>query len=411
MKNIFKALIISAIVLIGTLNINAQNYDYRYYTTEDNTDTTYTQPSLYFGAVTGANFNFYRGSTQDINSDLTSYPAFHNGNGAGLYLAGLLEYHQPASILGLMLQVGYDGRSGTFDQVFNTCDVNSSDLEAKLSYLTIEPSLRVRPFDNNFYLYAGPRFALNLNKSFTYNVSDDGVYPDDPELTGDFSNVNRTVLSAQIGVGYDAYISSNHNERQYVISPFLAYHPYFGQNPRSIETWNVNTLRVGIAIKFGKGREIEKLPVVIPIDIPEPPVVIVPIIVVPEEPVVVPSIVPEDNKYALFFRFDESNLDNQTIEDLDKIIEYLKGESDLSIVLKSYADTRGTEDYNILLSERRAKAVIGYMIDNGIDASRINSTSLGETDQFDKDNILEDKQADYALNRRSNVIIVDIVTR
>jgi hypothetical protein len=40
-----------------------------------------------------------------------------------------------------------------------------------------------------------------------------------------------------------------------VLSPFVSFQPYFGQSPRSQETWTVTTVRVGAAIKLGRGHE------------------------------------------------------------------------------------------------------------------------------------------------------------
>lgn len=62
----------------------------------------------------------------------------------------------------------------------------------------------------------------------------------------------------QIGAGYDIPISSQKKQTQWVLSPFVSFHPYFGQDPRSIETWNVTTLRIGATIKFGSGRKVTK---------------------------------------------------------------------------------------------------------------------------------------------------------
>jgi len=55
---------------------------------------------------------------------------------------------------------------------------------------------------------------------------------------------------------------------QFVISPFVAFQPYFGQSPRSVETWNVTTVRAGMAFKIGSGHRIPTPP------IPTPPVVL-----------------------------------------------------------------------------------------------------------------------------------------
>ncbi len=220
-------------------------------------EATYTRPSWWFGAAAGANFNFYRGSTQKLNEDLTVPTAFHNGNGVGLYLAPLVEYHKPESMLGVMFQAGYDGRSGKFKEIKTPCNC-PADLSTKMSYITIEPSLRFAPFKSDFYLYAGPRLAFNVAKSFVYQLKTNPDYPDqatNPAVEGDLSDVNNMLVSMQIGAGYDIQLSSKNKHTQFVLSPFVSFQPYFGQSPRSIETWNVTTLRVGAAIKFGRGHK------------------------------------------------------------------------------------------------------------------------------------------------------------
>ena len=216
---------------------------------------TYTQPSWWFGAAAGANVNFYSGSTQKLNSDLTVPKSFQKGLGIGLFLAPLIEFHRPGSMWGGMLQIGHDGRSAKYKQITNPCNC-PADLSTKLSYITIEPSLRFAPFKSHFYLFGGPRLAFNMSKSFTYAVGKNPNYPnqaENPDQKGDLSDVSSMILSMQIGAGYDIPISSSSKQNQFIISPFISFHPYFGQAPRTIETWNVNTLRIGVAFKFGHG--------------------------------------------------------------------------------------------------------------------------------------------------------------
>lgn len=241
---LIKGLIVSTLIFTNFSTLQAQ-------------EPAYTRPSWWFGAAAGANFNFYRGSTQKLNEDLTVPAAFHSGNGVGLYLAPLVEYHKPESMWGAMFQAGYDGRSGKFKEIKTPCNC-PADLSTKMSYVTIEPSLRFAPFKSDFYLYAGPRLAFNVAKSFVYQQKANPDYPnqvDNPEVKGDLSDVNSTLVSMQIGAGYDIQLSSQNKRTQYVISPFVSFQPYFGQSPRSIESWNVTTLRVGAAFKFGRGHK------------------------------------------------------------------------------------------------------------------------------------------------------------
>jgi outer membrane protein OmpA-like peptidoglycan-associated protein/opacity protein-like surface antigen len=220
----------------------------------------YTKPSWFFGVAGGANFNFYRGSTQQMNASFTSPKTFHDGFGAGLFIAPLLEYRPADSRWGVMLQAGYDSRKGEFDQVVTACDC-PADLSTKLSYITVEPSLRFAPFKSNFYLYGGPRLAFNMDKSFTYQLGINPAFPNQalsPAVKGDFDKIEKTLISMQIGAGYDIPLSSDSNKTQFVLSPFVSFQPYFGQNPRSTETWNNTTVRAGVALKFGQGQNIQE---------------------------------------------------------------------------------------------------------------------------------------------------------
>ena len=220
----------------------------------------YAKPSWFFGVAGGANFNFYRGSTQQLNASFTSPKTFHDGFGAGLFIAPLLEYRPADSRWGVMLQAGYDDRSGKFDQVITACDC-PADLKANVSYITIEPSLRFAPFKSDFYLYGGPRLAFNMDKSFTYQLGINPAFPDqepNAAVKGNFDNIEKTIISMQIGAGYDIPLSSDSNKTQFVLSPFVSFQPYFGQNPRSTETWNNTTVRAGVALKFGQGQNIQQ---------------------------------------------------------------------------------------------------------------------------------------------------------
>ncbi|NEW80237.1 MAG: OmpA family protein, partial [Gelidibacter sp.] len=130
------------------------------------------------------------------------------------------------------------------------------------------PSLRFAPSKGNFYLYGGPRFAFNQNKEFTYQQ---GINPDYPnqvapaDVISDFSDVEKTIISMQVGMGYDMQLSKSTSKTQLVLSPFVAFHPYFGQNPRSIETWNLTTVRAGAVLKIGSGHRITPEEVIVKI--------------------------------------------------------------------------------------------------------------------------------------------------
>ncbi|OYU94805.1 MAG: flagellar motor protein MotB [Bacteroidetes bacterium B1(2017)] len=235
------------VILLLVLNATAQ-------------DKEYTKPSWYIGLAAGANLNFYNGTTQELNTSFMVPTAFKAGKGVGLYLAPLVEFHKPNTRWGVIMQAGYDNRKGKFDRVTSPCNC-PADLSTNLTYVSFEPSLRFAPFKSDFYMYAGPRVGLIFDQSFVFHQ---GVNPDvpdqiaNPDVTGDFSKINPLIVSMQIVMGYDLPVSLQTKKTQFFISPFISYHPYFGQDPRSIESWNINTLRIGAAIKFGPGKKVEK---------------------------------------------------------------------------------------------------------------------------------------------------------
>jgi hypothetical protein len=158
-------------------------------------EAQYATPSWWFGAAVGGNLNFYRGSTRMLNESFTPPTSFHNGFGGGLYLAANIEYYKPKTSFGFQLQSGYDSRSAWFNDAVTPCNC-PAELNSKLTYITIEPSIRFAPFKSDFYLFAGPRFAFNQSKSFTYSQKINPNFPQqvqNPDVTGDFSAIKNTL--------------------------------------------------------------------------------------------------------------------------------------------------------------------------------------------------------------------------
>ncbi len=224
------------------------------------------QPKFWFGMSGAANFNFFTGTTQTLNSTVKAPTAFHKGVGVAPYASILMEY-RPNPVLGFMLNLGYDDRGGKFDDVNAPCNCPAK-LKTNLGYAVIEPSLRIAPFSNSFYFFVGGGLGYNVRNRFIYEQTQK---PGDNRFntsTGSFSNINKTTLSAHAGLGFDIHLSAVESRTQVNLSPFISYHPYFGRAPRSVESWSISTLRVGLALKFGKG------PAIIPViaNVVKPPV-------------------------------------------------------------------------------------------------------------------------------------------
>jgi outer membrane protein OmpA-like peptidoglycan-associated protein len=202
------------------------------------------QPTWWFGLSGAANINFYDGTTQRLTNSLIAPTAFHKGNGVRPYGSLLVEY-RPTGVIGAMLNIAYDGRGGKFKDVVAPCNCPAT-LKTSTSYIAIEPSIRLSVPSTGLYFFAGPRVAFNVDKDFAYTQLKQ------PNSNGQLSAMKKTVFSGQVGVGYDIITSSAASTTKVSISPFVSFHPYFGQEPRSIESWSITTVRAGIALKFGK---------------------------------------------------------------------------------------------------------------------------------------------------------------
>lgn len=81
----------------------------------------------------------------------------------------------------------------------------------------------------------------------------------------------------------------------------------------------------------------------------------------------------------VFFDFDKAVLKPESFPELNRIINLMKERDALQIEIAGHTDSTGDEAYNLSLSERRAKAVIDYLSDNGIAKDRLNAVFFGET--------------------------------
>lgn len=104
----------------------------------------------------------------------------------------------------------------------------------------------------------------------------------------------------------------------------------------------------------------------------------------------------------IYFELDRYVLTSESKEQLDVIVDVLKKNPNATITVKSYADCRGNDKYNVSLSWKRSKAVKEYLIEKGIKSNRILTESLGATN-FINNCTTPDActEEEHALNRRS----------
>ncbi|MEC4048123.1 OmpA family protein [Flavobacterium sp. SUN046] len=107
----------------------------------------------------------------------------------------------------------------------------------------------------------------------------------------------------------------------------------------------------------------------------------------------------------IYFEYNKSNITQAGAFELDKLVQVMNNNKDLVIFAKSHTDSRGTDAYNMALSDRRAKSTVQYLISKGIDAARISGKGFGESELKVAcgDKCTEEE---HAQNRRSEFLIV-----
>jgi len=111
----------------------------------------------------------------------------------------------------------------------------------------------------------------------------------------------------------------------------------------------------------------------------------------------------------IYFDFDKSDIRRDASIELIKVIEVLKQNPKMKIDVRSHTDSRGDDNYNLKLSERRAKSTVAWIISQGIDQSRVTGKGYGETQlQNNCSNGVPCTTQEHQLNRRSEFIILSL---
>lgn len=108
--------------------------------------------------------------------------------------------------------------------------------------------------------------------------------------------------------------------------------------------------------------------------------------------------------HNVFFGFNQSTLTSEAKRELDKVIRLLKNNPHYEILVSGHTDSKGSAEYNIGLSKRRARNSKSYLINKGIKAKRIKAQVFGESVP-EADNI-DEKGRDYPKGRKFNRRVV-----
>lgn len=116
-----------------------------------------------------------------------------------------------------------------------------------------------------------------------------------------------------------------------------------------------------------------------------------------------------NSKGSIYFEVNKSVLNTNNKAVLASIAEFMNANSELKFELHAHADSRGTEAYNQMLTEQRAKSVNDYLGSLGIDQSRLTTFGHGESQLLNKcKDHVRCSEADHAVNRRCEVKIIGL---
>ncbi len=225
-------------------------------------------------------------------------------------------------------------------------------------------------------LTAGPRLSLPLgDRVELYGLGQGGFY------SGVSGRLDDTEFGFAAGAGMDVYLTRN-----VALSAFGRWHysflqpepsrlgpPYTGgatQNPEDQGPEDIQWVTAGIGIKYDFRHE--------PPPPPPPPVVVVEA-PPPPEPKLPPPTKRKIVLRSVHFDFDKATIRSDAKPILDQAARTLREEGAVSVVIEGHTDSVGPEKYNMELGRRRAAAVREALSSRGIDRSRIEIVSYGES--------------------------------
>jgi peptidoglycan-associated lipoprotein len=103
----------------------------------------------------------------------------------------------------------------------------------------------------------------------------------------------------------------------------------------------------------------------------------------------------------IHFDFDRYDIRQADAKALDANAAWLKSNGGMLLLIEGHCDERGTNEYNLALGERRAKAAMNYLVGQGVQARRITLISYGK----EKPACASHDEGCWAMNRRAQFLV------
>jgi peptidoglycan-associated lipoprotein len=112
----------------------------------------------------------------------------------------------------------------------------------------------------------------------------------------------------------------------------------------------------------------------------------------------------------IYYDLDKWNIRPDAALELDKLVQVLKDNPKIYIELSSHTDSRAGDQYNLILSDKRARAAVDYLASKGIDPKRMKWKGYGETKILNKCvNGVACTEEEYQVNRRTEFKVIKIL--
>ncbi len=98
-------------------------------------------------------------------------------------------------------------------------------------------------------------------------------------------------------------------------------------------------------------------------------------------------------------------MSEQSFPELDKVVKLFKENPGVAFEIAGHTDSDGPDDYNLILSQGRAQAVVNYLVGHGVTGSQLMAQGYGETKPIDT----SQTKAGKAKNRRVEFKVLTVV--
>lgn len=105
----------------------------------------------------------------------------------------------------------------------------------------------------------------------------------------------------------------------------------------------------------------------------------------------------------VYYNFDSSDIKSDQVSRIEVNAEFSKNNAELAIRIEGNCDPRGTNEYNMALGERRALSAKKYLVNLGVDESKLTTVSYGEERML----LHGHDELSWAQNRRADFVVVE----